>query len=165
MPSSSLSEIKKEIKYLSSDELLELCVRLGRFKAENKALLTYELFYKDDEDGYVEAIKDELLESLSQINTRSYFYMKKTIRKVLKQIRLFSRLSRSKTTEIELLIFFCEELNKLEPSIHHNKMLRNLYNRQIDSIVKKTQGLHEDLQYDYNLTLNDLKTEMKPWSN
>lgn len=157
MPTSSLSEIKKDLNQLPRQELFELCVRLGRFKAENKALITYELFYKDDEDSYIKAIKEELLDSLLVINTDSYFYMKKTIRKVLKQIRLFSRLTTEKTTEIELLIFFCQELNELEPSIHHNKMLSNLYQRQVDSISKKIRGLHEDLQYDYNMLLEELK--------
>lgn len=157
MPSSSLSEIKKEIKYLNPEDLRELCTRLGRFKAENKALLTYELFYKNDEDAYVEIIKEEIADVFAKINTDSYFYMKKTIRKALKQIRLYARLSRSKTTEIELLIFFCDTLNSLEPSVHRNKLLSNLYLRQIDAIRKKTKLLHEDLQYDYNLILDQLK--------
>jgi hypothetical protein len=117
MPTSSLSEIKKEIEQLPREELLELCVRIGRFKAENKTLLTYELFYREDETAYVETIKEELSDSLFLINTDSYYYMKKTIRKILKQIRLFSRLSRQGSTEVELLIFFCEQLNTLEPCL------------------------------------------------
>ena len=160
MPTTSLSNIKKEIKHLNSNELYDLCLRLGRFKNENKALITYELFYKGDEIAYVEDIKEELLGHLAVINTDSYFYMKKTIRKVLKQIRLYARLSRQKTTEIELLIFFCEELNKLEPSIHNNKLLSNLYNRQISSIEKKLTIVHEDLQYDYMHQLLPLKMKI-----
>lgn len=160
MPTTSLSDIKKEIKHLNSNELNELCLRLGRFKNENKALITYELFYKGDEISFIEDIKEELLEYLAVINTDSYFYMKKTIRKVLKQIRLFARLSREKTTELELLIFFCEELNKLEPSIHKNKLLSNLYRRQVISIEKKLTGVHEDLQFDYMQQLQPLKMKI-----
>ena len=36
--------IKKELHHLSSDKLMELCLRLSRFKKENKELLTYLLF-------------------------------------------------------------------------------------------------------------------------
>ena len=162
MPSSSLSEIKKEIKYLQNEDLRDLCHRLGRFKAENKALLTYELFFKNNEDSYVETIKEELRERFSVINTDSYFYMKKTIRKVLKQIRLYSRLSRQKSTEVELLIFFCEELNALSPSIHNNRMLSNLYKRQIAGIEKKLKVLHEDLQYDFKHKMAVLLQDTNP---
>jgi hypothetical protein len=161
MPTATLSEIKKELKDLTREELRDLCHRLGRFKVENKSLLTYELLYKDNESAYVEVIKEELSDTLALINTDSYFYMKKTIRKVLRQIRLFSRLSRHKSTEIELLLFFCSELNQLEPSIHHNNMLHNLYARQIAGISKKMSLLHEDLQYDYNLILEELKKPLQ----
>jgi len=61
-----------------------------------------------------------------------------------------------KSTEVELLLYFCERLNELKPSIHRNVTLSNLYERQILSIKKKISILHEDLQYDYNLQLEAL---------
>ncbi|MFC0604982.1 hypothetical protein [Winogradskyella pulchriflava] len=153
----SIVTIKKELKHHTKDELLELCLRLGKFKKENKALLTYLLFEAHDEDGYVLSVKSTLDELFEGINTDSYFYMKKTIRKILRQIRIYSRYSLKKTTEIELLLYFCERLNELRPSIHRNTTLSNLYQRQIESIKKKISVLHEDLQYDYNLQLQELQ--------
>jgi hypothetical protein len=47
-------------------------------------------------------------------------------------------------------------MNDLKPSIHRNTTLCNLYERQIISIKKKISVLHEDLQYDYNLQLEEL---------
>lgn len=152
----SIVTIKKELQHHSKEDLLKLCLRLGRFKKENKALLTYLLFQAHDEDGYVESVKETLDELFEGINSNSYFYMKKTIRKILRQIRVYSRYSLKKTTEVELLLYFCERLNQLKPSIHKNRMLSNLYERQIVSIKKKIDVLHEDLQYDYNLMLNSL---------
>lgn len=152
----SIVTIKKELKHLPKEDLLELCLRLGKFKKENKALLTYLLFEAHNEDGYIASVKltfDELFEG---INTTSYFYMKKTIRKILRQIKTYSRYSLKKTTEIELLLYFCERLNELQPSIHKNTTLSNLYDRQIGYIKKKISVLHNDLQYDYNLQLNAL---------
>ena len=152
----SIVTIKKELKHLPKEELLELCLRLGKFKKENKALLTYLLFQADDESGYIESVKSTLDEFFEEMNTNSYFYMKKTIRKILRQIRVYSRYSDEKTTEVELLLYFCERLNELKPSIHKDKVLGNLYERQILSIKKKISVLHEDLQYDYNQKLEDL---------
>ena len=153
----SIVTIKKELKHLSQEELLELCLRLGKFKKENKALLTYLLFESHDEDGYIASVKSTLDGLFDGINTDSYFYMKKTIRKILRQIRVYSRYSLKKSTEVELLLYFCERLNALKPSIHRNTTLSNLYERQLLSIKKKISVLHEDLQYDYNLQLEDLE--------
>lgn len=153
----SIVTIKKELQHLPKEDLLELCLRLGKFKKENKALLTYLLFEAHDEDSYIASVKLTLDELFEGINTDSYFYMKKTIRKILRQIRVYSRYSLKKSTEVELLLYFCERLNELRPSIHRNRTLSNLYERQIISLKKKISVLHEDLQYDYNLQLEELE--------
>lgn len=153
----SIVTIKKELQHLSKEELLDLCLRLGKFKKENKALLTYLLFEAHNEDDYVLSVKSSLDELFDGMNTDSYFYMKKTIRKILRQIGVYSRYSMKKTTEIELLLYFCERLNDIKPSIHRNTTLSNLYQRQILSLKKKISVLHEDLQYDYNLKLQELQ--------
>ncbi|MCA0153920.1 hypothetical protein [Winogradskyella vincentii] len=153
----SIVTIKKELKHLPKEDLLALCLRLGRFKKENKALLTYLLFESHDEDGYVASVKNTLDELFETMNTDSYFYMKKTIRKILRQIRTYNRYSNKKSTEVELLLYFCERLNSLTPSIHRNRTLSNLYHRQVVSIQKKITALHEDLQYDYTIQLEEIE--------
>ncbi len=60
-------------------------------------------------------------------------------------------------TEVELLLYFCQKLKKMTPSISKNTTLTNLYDRNILAIKKKVKNLHEDLQYDYNLKLEDLE--------
>lgn len=155
----SIVTIKKELKHLPKEDLLTLCLRLGRFKKENKALLTYLLFESLDEDGYVTSVKNTLDELFDTMNTDSYFYMKKTIRKILRQIRTYSRYSNKKSTEVELLLYFCERLNSLRPSIHRNRTLSNLYHRQVVSIQKKITALHEDLQYDYTIQLEEIENQ------
>ena len=155
----SIVTIRKELQHLPKEDLLALCLRLGRFKKENKALLTYLLFESHNEDGYVASVKQTLDELFDGINTNSYFYMKKTIRKILRQIRTYSRYSNKKSTEVELLLYFCDRLNGLSPSIHRNRMLSNLYQRQILAIQKKIKVLHEDLQYDYTLQLEAIENQ------
>lgn len=156
MKASSLAQIKKELQNLSSEELYNLCAQLGRFKVENKLLLTYLLYYSEDNESYIEDVKELLDTMFEAMNTESYFYMKKTIRKVLRQIKLYSRISKSTIVEVELLLFFCERLSVLEPSIQRNKLLTNLYERQKAAILKKIATLHEDLQYDYKEQLKEL---------
>ena len=91
MKAATIVTIKKELQHLPKEDLLQLCLRLGRFKKENKELLTYLLFQAHDEESYIESIKETLDEFFKVMNTDSYFYMKKTIRKILRQIKTFSR--------------------------------------------------------------------------
>ncbi|MDX9729517.1 MAG: hypothetical protein RBT50_09655 [Bacteroidales bacterium] len=159
MKSVSLKEISQELTYRTPKELRDLCLRLARFKKENKELLTYLLFESADELAYVQSVKRELDEEFEQINRTSYFYIRKSVRKILKNTRKYIRYSKKKETEVELLLHFCAGLKSLSPPIQRNTALMNLYNRQIDTVIKKISGLHEDLQYDYGTVLSELKTK------
>lgn len=156
MKAVSVVTIRKELKHKSNQELAELCLRLSRFKKENKELLTYLLFEADNENGYIETVKQEIDEQFSTINTDSYFYIKKSVRKILRNIKKYCRYSLNKETEVQLLLYFCNKLNDFTPSIERNVTLMNIYDRQIATIKKRIATLHEDLQHDYNLELEDL---------
>lgn len=156
MKAATVSEVKKELKLRSTEELMELTLRLARFKKENKELLTYLLFESDDEEAFIRGIKVQMDEQFEAINTNSYFYIKKSVRKILRELKKFIRYSPKKETEVEILLYFCATLKDFTPSIRKNVTLTNLFNRQLDFIKKKVLLLHEDLQYDYTLELEEL---------
>ena len=58
MKSASVRELKLELQDRSPKEVMELCLRLSRFKKENKELLTYLLFETSDEQMYIESVKE-----------------------------------------------------------------------------------------------------------
>lgn len=151
-----LKEIKKELTYLSSSELQDLCLRLSRFKKENKELLSYLLFEASNESNYIESVKLHIDEQFELINTKSIFYIRKSMRKILSHTKKYIRYSKKKETEIELLLYFCKKQRDFKPSIKRSTQLQNMYNRQILLIKKSVLTLHEDLQYDYNLILEDM---------
>lgn len=157
MKAASVVELRKELEHLDKEKLKQLCLRLSRFKLENKELLTYLLFESEDESSYIQSIKNQLDTLFLDINTNSYFYVKKSVRKILRRIRKFARYSNQPETEVELLLYFCLKMQDIKPSIFKNKTLTNIYDRQIKSAQKKTKKLHEDLQYEYNLHIEDLK--------
>jgi phosphoglycerate-specific signal transduction histidine kinase len=156
MKAATVAQIRKELKYRSSDELEQLCLRLARFKKENKELLTYLLFESDDEAAYLEHIKDHISEMFDDINTSSYYYIKKSVRKILRETKKFIRYSSVKESEVELLLFFCKQLREMRPKIDSNRTLMNIFDRQVQLIKSKIKGLHEDLQYDYTNELNNI---------
>ena len=156
MKAVSVTIIKKELQHNSTDDLVELCLRLSKFKKENKELLTYLLFESHDEIGYIASVKSELDILFDTINIDSYHYIKKSIRKILRTLKKYARYSTQKETEVELLLYFCHKLKDFEPSIKDNVTLMNIYQRQLLNIKKLVSTLHEDLQYDYDLALEEL---------
>ncbi len=156
MKTATVKELKQELSTRSQKELVELCLRLSKFKKENKELLTYLLYETSNEAAYIEGVKSEMNQAFLEINTKSYFYIKKSVRKILRNIKKYIRYSNKKETEVELLIYFCTELKSMSPPMEKNVQLHNIYKRQIETIKKALSSLHEDLQYDFGKELEAL---------
>lgn len=156
MKTATVRELKKELSHRSPTELLELCLHLSKFKKENKELLTYLLYESSNEDAYIESVKTEMKEQFKEINISSYYFIKKSVRKILRNTKKYIRYSKKKETEVELLIYFCYSLNNMSPPIKRNVTLENIFDRQIVLIRKAISTLHEDLQYDYELEIDGM---------
>lgn len=156
MKAVTVKEISQELLNLTPKELRDLCLRLARFKKENKELLTYLLFESSDEASYVESVKKEIDLQFECVNKKSYYFIKKGLRRILLNTGKYARYSHSRKTEVDLLIYYCSKLKKFTPPIQRNAALRNLYLRQIATIREKIGSLHEDLQYDYELEVEAL---------
>lgn len=156
MKVATVKELKDELAQYSQKEVLAICLRLSKFKKENKELLTYLLYDSKNEMVYIESVKNEIDIQFEQINRSSYYFIKKSVRKILRTVKKHIRYSQKKETEVELLIHFCNKLNNFHPSINKNKVLQKLYLQQIESIRKTVSKLHEDLQYDYKKELDEL---------
>ncbi len=157
MKTASVKELKTELNDCSNCELIELVLRLSKFKKENKELLTYLLYMASDEDAYISSVKNEVAQLFQEINTSSYFFIKKSARKILRIVKTYIRYSKKKETEVELLLFFCNQLKDFKPTINNNTTLKNLFERQLLLIEKSVSTLHEDLQYDYTVELEKLR--------
>lgn len=156
MKAVTVKELKIELNNRSHNEVIALCLRLSKFKKENKELLTYLLFESSNENDYINTVKAEIDVQFEQINTHTYYYIKKSVRKILRSIKKYIRYSKKKETEVELLLYFCIKLANFKPSIQHNTVLKNIFMREMNSIKKKILFLHEDLQYDYNVELQKI---------
>jgi predicted nucleotidyltransferase len=156
MKSVSLKELKQELSTHSQSELLAYCLRLSKFKKDNKELLTYLLFESFDEIMYVVNVKNEINGQFEQINKTNYYFIRKSVRKILVNTKKYIRYSQKKETEIDLLLHFCTKLKELNPSISGNAQLTKLFNTQIELIKNKISLLHEDLQFDYGFEVNKL---------
>lgn len=157
MKSSSLAELKRELAQLKSAELVALCLRLARFKKENKELLTYLLFEAPDEQAYIRGIQSEISELFGTVNSTHLYFAKKTLRKIVRVINKYTRYSGQKETEIELRLHFCRELLDSGIPFRQQPVILNLYRGQLKKIETTIASLHEDLQFEYRRELERLE--------
>ena len=156
MKAASLSELKNELKGIPPQQLVDICIRLAKFKKENKELLTYLLFEADDEASYIKSVKELIDELFTEVNRYNIYQAKKTIRKILRLTNKYIKYSGKKETEVELLLNFCIKLNASGVKYRSSTTLTNLYNNQLVKINKAIAQLHEDLQYDFMQELKPL---------
>lgn len=150
----SLTQLKKDLSLLPSDEILEICIKLAKFKKDNKEFLHYLLNHAYDEQAYVENTNTEITSLFKGANFNTFYLTKKSIRKILNATNKYISYSKQKQTEVEIRIHFCKEIKSSNILNHAPITLNNIYDRQIQKIKKAIESLHEDLQHDY---LEELK--------
>ncbi|MDB5201137.1 MAG: hypothetical protein JWQ27_546 [Ferruginibacter sp.] len=134
---------------MPAKQLLDLCLRLVKFKKENKELLTYLIFEAQDENAYVAGVKQLLEELFAEVNTKNLYIAKKNLRKIIRMANRYIKYSNAAATEVELLIYVCQEIKKLPINLDRSTALKNIYLALLKKIRKAIEGMHEDLQYDY----------------
>ena len=149
MKTSNLSTLKKEISTLPAGDVIDICMKLIKYKKENKELLSYLLFDANNEMEYIRSIKEEMDSQFSEINMSHLYFAKKSIRKILKTTTKYIRYSGHKQTEVELLIHFCMKLKRSGLPLQSSNSLSNIYINQVRKVRQSISSLHEDLQHDY----------------
>ncbi|SMP75574.1 hypothetical protein SAMN06265222_11979 [Neorhodopirellula lusitana] len=149
MKPATISELKKSLAHLDRDELLDACVRLAKFKVDNKSLLTYLLMKSDDELAYADevcdAIDEQFLEAYVGTNRSLH---KKTLRKIIREFEKCIRYSGDKETELKIRIHFCRQFFDRKLRFGRCRVSANMYASQLKKIDKAIDKLHPDLQYD-----------------
>ena len=161
MKIASVNEIKLELNTLKANEVKDLCLRLARYKKENKELLTYLLFEAHDEQGYIESVKNEIDEVFETLPNSNLHLTKKTLRRILRSLTKYGRHTGSTQSQVEMLLHFCGKLKRSGIPIQKSAALENLYFQQLKKINKLLDSIHDDLRFDYSkqlAALEDIET-------
>jgi hypothetical protein len=151
MKSATVNELRKELKESDPDVVRELCLRLIKYKKENKELATYALFEAHDEGAYVKSIVNEIEELFKDIpRGGNAYFIKKTLRKILRFANRQIKYSGNKISELEIRVFFCQQMNDARVPKNPGTVIGNLYDQQVKKITTILDGLEEDLQADYS---------------
>lgn len=153
MKAASIAELKKALVRLEQGELLDACLRLARFKKDNKELLTYLLFLSENEQGYANYLC-ELIDEQFALTPNAH---KKTLRKTIRMMNKCLRFSGIKETEVQVRIHFCRALRASDTPFRRTKVMLNMYTGQLKKIHKAIETFHEDLQYDFRQEIKDLE--------
>lgn len=156
MKSATVQEIKQELSSLSPSRLTELCLRLAKFKKDNKELLTYLLFEAADLTAYIANVKKEIDLGFEDLPKPNLYLTKKSLRKVLRITTRQIRYTSSPQAEVELLTYFLSKIRQSDIPIDKHPVLTNLYEGQLKKVRAAIATLHEDLQYDYEKELKNL---------
>jgi hypothetical protein len=156
MRTATIQELKTELKNLPAPQLTELCLRLAKFKKDNKELLTYLLFESTDEASFIAAVKKEMDEGFTELPKPNLYLTKKTLRKILRTTTKQIRYMASPQAEVELLTHFCHKVRNTKIPLQESPVLNNLYRQQLKKIRSLIATLHEDLQYDFLRNLKGL---------
>jgi Tfp pilus assembly pilus retraction ATPase PilT len=157
MKAATINEIKTELKRLPQARATELCLRMARFKKENKELLTYLLFEADDLTSYLKTIKEDIDISFAEVHRTNLYFAKKSLRKILRNINKHIKYTADKGAEAELLLHYCTNFKGLKLATNKSAALSNIYTAQLKKIEAAIGTMHEDLQHDYLIQLERLK--------
>jgi hypothetical protein len=155
MKPEKLSDLKKTLSRLNTSELTEICLRLAKYKKENKELLNYLLFDAQEPMKYAEDVKTFLTADFESMQ-RHYFYITKSLRKIIRLLNRYAKYTGSKQVEVELALWFCNNYLQYVDLKTSHKPLQALLNRQIEKIIKLMDKLHDDLQFDYQQEFEQL---------
>ncbi len=153
----SLAEIKKELSYLNEKELKEFIIDLSKFSRDNKAYLFFKLYGRDNPGLYLQMVQEELEMEFQNSRGDHSYYAKKSAQKIRRKMNKLLKLSKEKTDQLEVLLFFCERMKEYGFLRHSNLVIDNLYKSQLSKAEKIISGLHEDLQFDYQGRIEELE--------
>lgn len=132
MKASTISELKKELVELPQKQLVDLCLHLAKYKKDNKEFLDYLLFQAHDKSGFVNTVKTEIDEHFEELKTQTnLYYVKKSLRKLLRLITKYCKYIADKALAAELHIYFCRKMKASDIPYYKSQLLINMYEQQL----------------------------------
>lgn len=151
---------KKEIAKLDAKTLANICIRLAKYKIENKEFLNYLLFHSYDNQPYIENLKLDITSAFLSFNQNDYLnskVLKGLLLRLNKQLKFIA----DKNREVEIVTEFCLAfINNVSVRCYYAGLMQILY-RQFVRLQKVVGKLDEDLQFDYKEYISTILAYLK----
>lgn len=159
MDTASIKQLKDTLSTLGREELIGLLLHMVKFKKENKELLTFLLFEADDLDAYVHEITLLIKDEFENYRLKTAYYKRKGCRRVLRMLKKYIKYAADKEVEVRLLLAYVSMVAESKTFIN-DRVIQKIALRQLLLAEKSIVKLHEDLQYEYKLELEELMQQM-----
>jgi hypothetical protein len=156
MIAASIKQLQSQLEQLDQKELTTICIRLAKYKKDNKELLSYMLFEASDETDYIRQVSNMIDELFATVNLQQLYFAKKSLRKIIRITNKHVNFSDEINTGIMLWIRVYNNLIETGIDFSQSKVIDNMKISVKKKIDKLINGLHEDLQYDYRKMLQSL---------
>lgn len=157
MKVSSLAEIKKELQHLPHSELVAVIAELAKFSRDNKLYLYFLLYGREQPDLFMDMVKEELADGFEEATAKNHYTAKKSAQALRRKLNKYLKFTKDKLIQLELIYFFCQLLRQHGYLFYKNPVIQNLYRLQVGKAERILSQLHEDLQYDYQNKIEELK--------
>ncbi len=155
-----LQQQKKEITKLDAKTLADICIKLAKYKTENKEFLNYLLFHSYDNQPYIDELKLEINNTFSALKFNDYAHFK-LIKVLLLRINKHLKFIGDKNQEAEIVAQFCNTfMANVSVRSYYNGLIQILF-RQFVRLQKIVGKLDEDLQFDYKDDIYNIFSYLK----
>jgi hypothetical protein len=152
-----ITEIKKAINYLDEKELKSLLLDIIGFTTDNKRYAYFKLHEQQDEGFFLAETKELLLQEFTKCYHTNYWTGKKLLQKLRGILNKLLKFTKRKDQQLELIIYFCQQAEAFGYLRYKHPVIQNLYAVQLKKAESLISKLHEDLQYDYEQQLEELR--------
>ena len=120
-------------------------------------MLSYVLFEAQDEQQYVETLKESLKELFEEVNVKTLYIAMKNLRKIIRLANRFLKYTSIKESHVQIYMFILQEILALDLNLSRSTSLLKIYSSLKNKLSNLIGELHEDLQYDYMRHFEALK--------
>lgn len=152
-----IAEIKKAVSYLDEQELRALLMDIIGFSTDNKRFAYFKLHEQQDEQFFLVESKEFLLQEFFKAVNTNFWTGKKSLQKLRSTLNKLLKFTKRKDFQLELILYFCQQAKEFGYLSYKHPVIDNLYATQLRKAESLISKLHEDLQYDYQQQVEELK--------
>ncbi len=146
----SLADIKKELKQMPNNEVLDLFIEVLKLSKENKIYAAFRLFDANNEQDAQKKILLALEADVVDLTFANYWSFNKMIARIYKNLNKDTKPIKNKETLCGIYLGFATLLDERSGTLKKiSHQYQRYYGFAYNKALQYLNSLHEDVQYDF----------------